>query len=405
MPDAHHTPLGTLVLTFTEGISLATWRDTGMLSREWALYRELLPHYGRVIFVTYGDSTDHGIMQSLVPPTDRAKTHVVCNDRQATLWDYIATVPAKVASVIADQSPTVVKTNQMQGGELAVAIATHLRHRGHPVGLIARGGFPWSLFVESEWGGESPQALRTLEREHALVTAADLVVGTTQDMLDHLIARHALDPSRTRLIPNYVDLTRDPTPIQDRDAGTLLYAGQLVPRKRVDLLIDALALLPAAIRETLTLDIFGDGPELPRLRTLASALGVPARFSSRIPHHELLTRMHACTLYVQASALEGHPKTVIEAMSTGAPLIAADAPGLDVITHSVDGLKVPPSPRAFAAAIDTLLTHPHQRSRLGTAAAHTARRLYGLPTVAQLELKVHAEALENSAQLNPVTAR
>jgi glycosyltransferase involved in cell wall biosynthesis len=393
MPDANHTPLGTLVLTFTEGISLATWRDTGMLSREWALYRELLPHYGRVVFVTYGDSADHAILQSLLPPPDRAKAHVVCNDRQLDLWDYIAAVPAKVASLIAGPSPTIIKTNQMQGGELAVAIAAHLRHHAYPVGLIARGGFPWSLFVESEWGHASPQAQRTLEREHALVTAADLVVGTTQDMLDHLMARHSLDPSRTRLIPNYVDLTRDPTPIQERDAGTLLYAGQLVARKRVNILIESLALLSADTRQSVTLEVFGDGPELPRLRTLAGALGVPARFSSRIPHHELLARMHACTLYVQASALEGHPKTVIEAMSTGAPVIAAEAPGLDVITHTVDGLKVPPSPRAFAAAIETLLTQPHQRSRLGTAAAHTARRLYGLPTITSLELAAHRDAL------------
>ncbi|HYE63727.1 MAG TPA: glycosyltransferase family 4 protein [Phycisphaerales bacterium] len=383
----------TLILTFTESVSLATWRDTGMLAREWALYRELLPHYARIILVTHGHSTDPGILAPLLAPADAHKVHVVCNHDNLPPADYTAAAPARVAALIPADSPTIVKTNQMHGGELALAITNHLRSRNHPTALIARGGYPWSLFVESDKGPKSPEAHRTRAREHALCTAADLVVGTTQEMLDHLVARHALDPARTRLIPNYVDLTSDPTPVQQRDAATLLYAGQLVPRKRVHLLIEALSLLPKALRETTRLDVFGEGAERPSLRNLAEALTVNVTLTPRIPHHDLLARMHTCTIYVQASALEGHPKTVIEAMTTGAPVIAAQAPGLEVIAHNTDGLLVAPTPRALAAAIEDLLTHPRLRSRLGTAAAHTARRRYGLPTIVQLELAAHRDAL------------
>ena len=74
----------------------------------------------------------------------------------------------------------------------------------------------------------------------------------------------------------------------------------------------------------------------------------------------------------QASALEGHPKTVIEAMALGAAVVVADAPGLgEVVTHGVTGLRVEAQPGPIADAIGFLLDEPW-REQMGHGAGAVA---------------------------------
>ena len=47
-----------LVVFFTRGISLQIWDQVGMLEREVALYRQLLPHLKGITFLTYGDRSE-----------------------------------------------------------------------------------------------------------------------------------------------------------------------------------------------------------------------------------------------------------------------------------------------------------------------------------------------------------
>ncbi|MBX3410154.1 MAG: glycosyltransferase family 4 protein [Phycisphaeraceae bacterium] len=387
----------TLVLTFTHGVSLRTWVQTGGIARELALYERLAPHFDRVILVTYGGPGDPPLLAEHASPALAQRAVVICNRDRLDLNDYVQALPALVADLCHPGSSAIVKTNQMQGGHAALDITNRLRSLAVSTGLIARGGYLWTRMLAYEHGASSHIARRAAEEEGALCTHADVVVGTTADMTDDLAWRYALNHDRVRVIPNYVVAQDVNTPVRtaaQREPATLLYAGQLVHRKRVDVLIDAVARLTqdqgaaAAV-----LEIIGDGPDRAPLMAQARALNAPVRFVGRLHHLDLLERMRACAVYMQASEMEGHPKTILEAMACGAPVIVADTPGQSgVVAHGLTGLKLPLDSAAFAQAAAALLTDPDWRDTLGGAAARESCASLSLDAILPLELSAHRAA-------------
>ncbi len=385
-----------LVLVFTPGMSLREWDTLGLLEREWALYERLLPHYSRVLLVTFGSGDDLQVLGRLGPRVD-----LICNSSRLDAARYLATIPARAAEALGASASVLVKTNQFPAGPGAAAIADALRARAAtgPVALLARGGYLASRFVAREKGPASVDARRAGEVESTLCRAADLVVGTSADMTDDLAWRYGLEPEGVRLIPNYVLTDYPPAGVAEREPGLVLYCGQLTARKRVDILIDAVAGLPDSLRPGVSLRIIGHGPEEARLKARAAERRIRCEFRPRMPHRDLLKQMSRCTVYAQASELEGHPRTVIEAMGAGAPVLVADSPGLgNVVQNGATGLRIPGNAESFAQSLAALLSDPEWRELLGTAAASTARQTWGLDLIVPLELDAHRAAMHRAAQ-------
>ncbi len=399
-----------LILVFTLNLSLGEWERSGMLGREWALYRALLPRYRRMLLVTYGGAEEAEVLSRLLTPEEAGRVRLVCNTSGQPNRGYVPSIPAAVGAAVAGCGTVVIKTNQMHGGDVAVGIAEHLRARGVRAGLVARGGYHWSRFVAHEQGAGSAAAKDAAAREAVLCTNADLVVGTTAEMVGALAVQHGLAADRMRTIPNYVVCDRRVSLAAERDSATVLYAGQLIARKRVDLLIQAFAewVRGGHAPESARLDVVGEGVEKANLQALAEGLGVPARFTPRVGHDELAGRMRTCTVYAQASELEGHPKTVIEAMAAGAPVLVTDAPGLEFVAHEKTGLRVAADNAglvsALASALAGLMASPQERDRLGSAGAAAARAAFGLDIITTLEVEAHRRALANGTARQVVAA-
>ena len=316
------------VLTFTSGISLRSWADMGLLEREWALYRRLESHYGRILLVTYGSSEDEAMAASLGPNVE-----AVCNHDGLDSAAYIARVPRLVAERLRDAGTVVVKTNQMMGGEAAIEITRNLRQSGKRVGLVARGGYLWSRFEAVELGSSTDEAIHAGSRERELCLAADVVVGTSIAMTGDLSWRHGLDPDRTLLVPNYVLPEAPVRDSHERDARTILYAGQLIKRKRVDLLIEAVAQVKGELAG-LKLLLVGGGPEDARLKALARARGIERRviFTGRVPHEEVQRYYGLLDVFVYPRHRMRltdlvTPLKPLEAMAQGKLVLASDVGG------------------------------------------------------------------------------
>jgi glycosyltransferase involved in cell wall biosynthesis len=398
-----HTIADALVVVFTYGVSLRTWLDTGGISRELALYEKLAPHYGKIILFTYGGPNDQKILDEALDPALRSKFTLVCNSLRQDTAVYSAAAPSLVRGSLPNAERVVVKTNQMAGGHVAARITQHLRSFGVKTGLVARGGYLWSRMTAYEHGPASKQAADAAAIERELCTAADVVVGTTQSMIDDLSWRYLIDASRTRLIPNYIIVPDGQTKTaSERVPGLILYAGQLVRRKRVDVLIDAVGQLEPEIREKVTLEIVGDGPELESLSAQAQQVGAPVTFRGRLSHAELAARMNECSIYAQASELEGHPKTVLEAMAAGAPVVVANSTGLgDVVMLGATGLRVALEPEAFSRAIFELLNDADWRDVLGAGASRVMHVTLGLDATIPKEVECHQYALHHATAMAP----
>jgi glycosyltransferase involved in cell wall biosynthesis len=180
------------------------------------------------------------------------------------------------------------------------------------------------------------------------------------------------------------DRTPDPGP-RTPDPGTLFtvaYAGHLYPWKGVDVLIEALALVPEA--QGLIIGGHAAEPDLSRVQTLAARLGIAERVTFtglvepwRVP--DLLQTAAVLALPNPASAISTRatsPLKLFEYMAAGRPIVASDLPAIREVLHDgVDALLVRPGdPRAMADALRRLQQDPSLGSRLARAALDAVSR-------------------------------
>ncbi|RMD65838.1 MAG: hypothetical protein D6824_01925, partial [Planctomycetota bacterium] len=118
----------TLALTMTRGMSLAAWRRAGLLAREWALYEQLaqLGALGRIVLFTYGDPPEEATLARELAP----QPLVAALDASASPHEQRRQAAELARTSLAGHERVVVKTNQFEGGDVAVAVAQAARDAG-----------------------------------------------------------------------------------------------------------------------------------------------------------------------------------------------------------------------------------------------------------------------------------
>jgi glycosyltransferase involved in cell wall biosynthesis len=227
--------------------------------------------------------------------------------------------------------------------------------------------------------------LRRLARREARVWhAADGYVTITAALAADLSARHG-HRERVAVVPDgaRISAARDlelPAGELDPANATVAYAGHLYPWKGVDVLLEALALVPGA--RGLIVGGHAEEPDLGRLQALARQLGISDRVTftgivepGRVP--ELLRRASILALPNPASAISTRftsPLKLFEYMAAGRAIVASDLPSIREILHGdADALLVPAGDAsALAGAIRRLLADPALAARLARAAFEAA---------------------------------
>lgn len=177
----------------------------------------------------------------------------------------------------------------------------------------------------------------------------------------------------------------------------LLFVGRLTPQKGVELLVGALALLPADTG----LDIVGDGPDRAALEALAIELGV----RERVTFHGAVKQFALASFYQRASALivpsseEGLGLVAVEAQLCETPVIAFESGGLpDVVQHNRTGFLVQErSAQALAAAVEDVLQREDRGAALGEAGRLHALATFAPESVARRYADVYRSVVGTSA--------
>ena len=212
--------------------------------------------------------------------------------------------------------------------------------------------------------------------------SCDWLVTCTETNREHL-ARMA-PQGKVELVYHGLDLERFPPADDERppftgkstvDQVTILSVGRLVEKKGTDVLLDALALLPAECHWRLV--HVGGGPLARKLRRYADELGISSRIEWRgsMTQTQLLTEYRAADLFALASRVavdgdrDGLPNVLMEALTQGLACVATKVSAIpELIENGVTGILVPPeSPAALATALQTLITDPLRRRTLGQA--------------------------------------
>lgn len=377
MSDINRTYLVDLsmVLFFTRGISLRSWDEAGMFEREVALYRRLQSRGVKVTFITYGDGTDLHF-QNRIPGI-----RICCN-----CWNLPERLYAKLIPWLhrkALKTADLVKTNQTCGADIALAAARFLNKP-----LLARCGYMWSKNAIFEHGGDSDRARESLAVEGEAFCTADFVAVTTHSMRSSILERFPGLESKVVVIPNYVDTelftpTRHGTVPRPR----LCFVGRLEQEKNLEELISAVRGLD------IELEIIGCGTLHNKLAAMIAS-NSQIRLVGVVPHNLLPDHFHKCALFILPSLYEGHPKSLLEAMSCGLPVIGTDVSGInEIINHGQNGWLCKPNADSIREAIQDVLADTALQERLGKNACRYVTDNFSLERIVEMELDIYRNTL------------
>ena len=206
---------------------------------------------------------------------------------------------------------------------------------------------------------------RTLEKATTRVGSRLIAVSpfTAQRLVEAGVA-----PGRIVVLPNGVDVRRFAAGQPRRRTWDVVFVGRLIDEKRVDLLLQAVALVKRA-RPRVRCVIVGDGPERDRLQSLAAVLGVAGnvRFAGHVDDAEATDYLRSAKVFALPSEREGFGIVAIEAQAAGCvPVVVRGlhSAAATLIDDGVDGVACAPTAGALGTALASLLTDPKRRARL-----------------------------------------
>ena len=240
---------------------------------------------------------------------------------------------------------------------------------GHPCELCIHGAFHHAV-LEGCYAGPRASAvvlaaeaylhkwLRTYER------CVDLFLAPSEFVRAKLIAS-GVSAQGIEVLPHFQALPGDEQ--LTTDEGFILYFGRLSPEKGVYELLRAMARLPH-----IPLVIAGDGPERPRLESMAQELNLSHVLFAGMVHGEKLQKLIAgCTFSVFPShAYETLGKSILESYAWGRPVIASDLGSRrELVEHGVTGLLYADGDREeLAHSMGFLYSRPDLIGKMGAAA-------------------------------------
>jgi len=186
----------------------------------------------------------------------------------------------------------------------------------------------------------------------------------------------------------------------DRDGWTLGTVALFRPRKGIEVLLEALALLaergvPVRLR---AVGPFETDFYQAAVQQKAAQLGVADRVQWTGPVENVEAELLQMDIFVLPSLFgEGLPMVLLEAMAVGMPIVASRIPGLEeVIRPGQEGLLVEPgSPHALAQAIAHLMSHPEEAIRLAQQARLRHQQCYSAQAMAAGVGQVYRHLLAN----------
>lgn len=365
----------TLANFLTWDTSLEGREQNGHLSRELPYYEQLTRRGLSITTLTWGGKADIEIagrfpegtafipFHAHVPRPDSRILRLLLSP--FILW------PARHELRNCD----VLRTEQMVGGWCAV-LAKYIFRKP----LVVRTGYEYHKFTVLR-GKSLPRRIFSYLISKLTYSSADMIFVTTADDKEFVESHFGVSPTKINVLPNWTDTGKFAPTKSARSKDEVLFVGRLDPQKNLRLLIEAME------GSRWNLRVVGDGPHSQVLTELAKEKNVEADFLGNIPNDELVRHYQRCTVFALPSKFEGHPKSLLEAMACGCPVIGTDVDGIrPTINDGVDGLLVEETTLSLRGGLDRLMDDPALRSRLGSAAAKRIRDKLSLPALLDQEV-------------------
>jgi glycosyltransferase involved in cell wall biosynthesis len=266
------------------------------------------------------------------------------------------------------------------------------------------GGVPWPRAFDSarraerEWLSYVRGLYKLLPGHRSTLRHASAILIGSQDTLrqvprkylwkTHYVPENAIDPERFTL-----PRTRKPgKPLR------CVFLGRLVPYKGADMLLEAAA--PLLRSGTITLDILGDGPQMPQLREFVRAHGLEnaVRLPGWVPHTQVQDYLAPCDLFTFPSIREFGGAVVLEAMALGLVPVVVNYGGPAELVTPDTGFLLPLGTRrqiveSLRQTLAQCAEHPEQLEEKSRAAMQRVRAHFTWDAKARQVLSIYRQLL------------
>ena len=353
-----------IIIFFTLGVSLKLWHNSGILSREILLYKNLVKKGYHISFVTYGDQSEfnYEIGNIDVIPIFSSMP------RDGNVWMKIIYILKFIFSknkALAQSS--LYMTHQMRGAILPIIFKYKYK-----VPVIIRCGHEWFRNRIRDTKFILKKIVNIMSGyiyEWVCYGFADYIIISNISDKNFINKFFLIDKSKIKMIRNYIDPVIF-SPRKDGDKlkvlkDTVLFVGRIIKRKNIDSVIRAL------VNTNYDFHIIGVGPEKKYLKQLAKQNKVNVKFLGKISNAKLGEIIKRYPVFIQPSFYENSPKTLMEAMACGIGIIATNVEGnYELICNKENGLLCSLEIESIRHSIITLIEDKELRTSLGKNSAN-----------------------------------
>jgi len=158
------------------------------------------------------------------------------------------------------------------------------------------------------------------------------------------------------------------------DDNVIIHISNFRPVKRIGSIIKVFCNINKKIKSKLLL--VGDGPEMCRIRSLVSKLGLDNQVIFTGRQDDIIPLLNISDLYMLPSKSESFGLSALEAMSCEIPVIGTSAGGLkEVVEHGISGYICDPDDiKSMSKAAVAVLANKKNRVKMGLAARARAKK-------------------------------
>lgn len=361
----------------TYDYSLGTWKNSGTLEKELKIYSKIAKENNiNFTIFSWGDSNDFEIFEKAKNEylVDLVPIYKFIKYRKNKLYRFICSflIIFKLRKII--KNLDLIQQHQLYGSWVTLFLSKIYKKP-----YYLRSGYDVYRFSIIE---KKPMHKKVFNRylTYIVLKFSNIYSVTNETEKDFLISSFKFEHSKLKVRPNWVEnnLTKD---VLERNSRSILSVGRLVSQKNFLLLIESLK----NTKDFLTLDIVGDGPQFSLLKEAAQRKNVDLNIIKNVKNEDLLKLFNNYVFYISFSLYEGHPKTVLEAMSCGCIVFASDIPSHnELIENNFNGVILNFDKPDIIKKQQDLLKNKKNIQKISVAANNSVLERFSLSKVAEL---------------------
>jgi len=317
-----------VLVVFTYGYSLKTWKESGTLNKELEIYHLLSNKYNiNFTFITYGDENDIEIeisnsKFSVLPVYENVKLF------KSKLLNFIVSffIPIILFKKINSLKEfDIIKQNQLMGSWVSIILKLLLRKP-----LFLRTGYDMYKFSKQDNKSKLKIFLYKL-LTNVSFKYSDVYSVSNKTDFDTFTKDYPKQSEKLILRPNLI--SENLSKIDNkRFEKNILCVGRLEMQKNFEFIIKEFK------NSDYIIDLVGEGSQKEYLMSLAFKNNVKINFFGRLENEELNNMYQKYKYFINASLFEGNPKTVLEALSNGCIVFVSNIPNhSEIITNKING--------------------------------------------------------------------